>query len=155
MFLMQKAVIIKTSKGSDLNLSNTADILRAFSIPVSYVSLKNISSIKTRHSKSLCFIASLDSSVIKKLSQLKPTSPVLLIPPIDTFKANLSRLQHFAFEMIEYPFTSFAIGKAGAINAGLFAVSLAALKNKKIQKKLISYRKIQTQKVLNHSVPKD
>ena len=38
------------------------------------------------------------------------------------------------------PVGTLAIGKAGAINAALLAVSILATKNKKIENKLIAYR---------------
>ena len=38
------------------------------------------------------------------------------------------------------PVGTLAIGKAGAINAALLAVSILAIKNKKIENKLIAYR---------------
>jgi len=39
------------------------------------------------------------------------------------------------------PVATFAIGEAGAANAGLFAVSMLALNDKKIADQLANYRK--------------
>jgi 5-(carboxyamino)imidazole ribonucleotide mutase len=46
------------------------------------------------------------------------------------------------------PVATFAIGKAGATNAALFAVSLLAAGNAALTKKLKSFRAAQTDKVL-------
>lgn len=46
------------------------------------------------------------------------------------------------------PVATFAIGNAGALNAGLFAVSMLANENPGLAAKLKSFRERQTQKVL-------
>ena len=45
------------------------------------------------------------------------------------------------------PVGTVAIGKTGAVNAGLFAASIIATYNSEVAGKLISYRKKQTKKV--------
>jgi len=51
------------------------------------------------------------------------------------------------------PVHTFAIGRAGAINAALAAAAILALSDKRIDKKLKNFRKNQTQKVLKNSRP--
>lgn len=46
------------------------------------------------------------------------------------------------------PTATFAIGKAGAINAALFAVAILANENEELRKKLQEFRKAQEEKVL-------
>ena len=46
------------------------------------------------------------------------------------------------------PVATFAIGKAGAINAALFAAQLLALSDAALREKLLAFRKAQTDKVL-------
>jgi 5-(carboxyamino)imidazole ribonucleotide mutase len=46
------------------------------------------------------------------------------------------------------PVATFAIGKAGAINAALFAVEMLATTDASLRDKLLSFRKTQTEKVL-------
>jgi 5-(carboxyamino)imidazole ribonucleotide mutase len=46
------------------------------------------------------------------------------------------------------PVATFAIGEAGAANAGLFAVALLATTDNKLAKKLAEFREAQTAKVL-------
>ena len=47
------------------------------------------------------------------------------------------------------PVATFAIGEAGAVNAGLFAVSILAHENKALAKKLEIFREKQTKKVID------
>jgi 5-(carboxyamino)imidazole ribonucleotide mutase len=47
------------------------------------------------------------------------------------------------------PVATFAIGKAGAVNAALFAVSMLALNDEKLSEALADFRAKQAQKVLN------
>ena len=51
------------------------------------------------------------------------------------------------------PVATFAIGKAGAINAALFAASILALGDAKIQAALEAFRASQTAKVLDAKLP--
>lgn len=52
------------------------------------------------------------------------------------------------------PVATFAIGKAGAINAALFAASLVALEDKKVKAAWKKFRAAQTAKVLAAELPK-
>ena len=52
------------------------------------------------------------------------------------------------------PVATFAIGKAGAINAALFAASLVALQDKKVKAAWKQFRAAQTAKVLAAELPK-
>lgn len=51
------------------------------------------------------------------------------------------------------PVATFAIGRAGAINAALFAAAMLAGANKRIKKALDGYRSAQTEKVLAARLP--
>lgn len=52
------------------------------------------------------------------------------------------------------PVATFAIGKAGAINAALFAAAILSSRHPNIHETLTQYRSEQTQKVLNNSDPR-
>ena len=52
------------------------------------------------------------------------------------------------------PVLSLAIGKAGAHNAALGAISILALSDPVVKEKLIEFRKEQTETVLNQDLPK-
>ncbi len=51
------------------------------------------------------------------------------------------------------PVATFAIGKAGAVNAAVFAASMLALGDEKVRAALLAYRAKQTQKVLDTQLP--
>ena len=51
------------------------------------------------------------------------------------------------------PVATFAIGKAGAANAGLFAVAMLAVHDSNLKKKLDEFRAAQTSKILNARLP--
>lgn len=53
------------------------------------------------------------------------------------------------------PVATFAIGEAGAANAGLFAVALLATTNATLAEKLAAFRKAQTDKVLGMTLRRD
>jgi 5-(carboxyamino)imidazole ribonucleotide mutase len=50
------------------------------------------------------------------------------------------------------PVATFAIGKAGATNAALFAVAVLAAGSPKLKKKLAEFREAQTRKVLEEKL---
>jgi 5-(carboxyamino)imidazole ribonucleotide mutase len=50
------------------------------------------------------------------------------------------------------PVATFAVGKAGAANAALFAVAILAAKRPALAEKLASWRKQQAEKLLKDSV---
>ncbi len=50
------------------------------------------------------------------------------------------------------PVATFAVGKAGAGNAGLFAVAILAGKRPELANKLVTWRKDQADKLLRESV---
>jgi 5-(carboxyamino)imidazole ribonucleotide mutase len=51
------------------------------------------------------------------------------------------------------PVATFAIGEAGAANAGLFAASIIALSDPAVAKKLDEFRATQEKKVLSAKLP--
>jgi 5-(carboxyamino)imidazole ribonucleotide mutase len=51
------------------------------------------------------------------------------------------------------PVATFAIGEAGAANAGLFAISMLASKDDQVAQNLADYRKQQTAKIAETTLP--
>jgi len=47
------------------------------------------------------------------------------------------------------PVATLAIGEAGAVNAALLAISILSLRDERLRKKLLTYRKTQTKKILS------
>ena len=86
------------------------------------------------------------------------TRPVLAVPapapaPAPAPGEGISPLEALqasaAAGRAEAPVGTFAIGKAGAINAALFAVAILANADRDLREKLEEFRREQTEKVLN------
>lgn len=81
------------------------------------------------------------------------TLPVMGVPVTSKTLDGLDSLLSIVQMPAGIPVHTFAIGRAGAINAALAAASILALNDKKIDQTLKNFRKNQTQKVLKNSRP--
>jgi 5-(carboxyamino)imidazole ribonucleotide mutase len=84
----------------------------------------------------------------------KTTVPVLGVPVNSKYLQGIDSLLSIVQMPKGVPVASFAIGDAGAANAGLFAVAMLALNNRELDQRLISFRQEQTEKVLAMKLPK-
>ena len=84
----------------------------------------------------------------------KTTVPVLGVPVNSKYLQGIDSLLSIVQMPKGVPVASFAIGNAGAANAGLFAVALLAVNNSELDERLISFRQEQTEKVLAMKLPK-
>ena len=84
----------------------------------------------------------------------KTALPVLGVPVQSQALNGMDSLLSIVQMPAGVPVATFAIGKAGAINAALFAASLLALEDKKIASALAEYRAAQTEKVLSKPDPR-
>ena len=83
----------------------------------------------------------------------KTTVPVLGVPVNSKYLQGIDSLLSIVQMPKGVPVASFAIGDAGAANAGLFAVALLAVNNSELGERLISFRQEQTEKVLAMKLP--
>ncbi len=81
------------------------------------------------------------------------TLPVLGVPVESAALKGLDSLLSIVQMPGGVPVATFAIGKAGAVNAALFAVSILAGRNPDLAERLRLHRAEQTQKVLGESLP--
>jgi 5-(carboxyamino)imidazole ribonucleotide mutase len=81
------------------------------------------------------------------------TLPVLGVPVESAVLKGLDSLYSIVQMPAGVPVATFAIGKAGATNAGLFAAQILAGKNTRIAKKVAAHRAAQSQKVLAAELP--
>jgi 5-(carboxyamino)imidazole ribonucleotide mutase len=79
--------------------------------------------------------------------------PVLGVPMESASLKGLDSLLSMVQMPGGVPVATFAIGKAGAVNAALFAVAILALSDAKIKKALDDYRAAQTAKVEAATLP--
>ena len=84
----------------------------------------------------------------------KTTLPILGVPVPSKHLQGLDSLLSIVQMPKGIPVATFAIGEAGAGNAGLFAVSLLALSDPALAKKLEAFRKAQVEKVKAMTLPK-
>lgn len=83
----------------------------------------------------------------------KTTVPVLGVPVNSKYLQGIDSLLSIVQMPKGVPVASFAIGDAGAANAGLFAVALLAVNNSELGDRLIAFRQEQTEKVLAMKLP--
>lgn len=83
----------------------------------------------------------------------KTTLPVLGVPVTSKSMRGLDSLLSIAQMPKGIPVATFAVGEAGAFNAGLFAISLLGISNPGLAKKLLAFRKRQRAKVRAMKLP--
>ncbi len=83
----------------------------------------------------------------------KTTVPVLGVPVNSKYLQGIDSLLSIVQMPKGVPVATFAIGDAGAANAGLFAVALLAVNNSELGERLITFRQEQTEKVLAMKLP--
>ena len=86
---------------------------------------------------------------------LLTTLPVLGVPVQSAALKGMDSLLSIVQMPGGVPVATFAIGKAGATNAALFAAQILAHGNKRIKKAVETQRETQTETVLKASLPKD
>ncbi len=79
----------------------------------------------------------------------KTTVPVLGVPVQSKALSGVDSLHSIVQMPKGIPVATFAIGEAGAANAGLFAVAMLANENPQIAEQLEAFRNRQTQSVLD------
>ena len=80
--------------------------------------------------------------------------PVLGVPVQSKALNGLDSLLSIVQMPAGVPVATFAIGAAGAANAGIFAAAIVALENPNVREALSAFRTKQTQDVLDHSDPR-
>jgi 5-(carboxyamino)imidazole ribonucleotide mutase len=95
-----------------------------------------------------CFIAGAGGAAhLAGVAAAKTTLPVLAVPMPSKHLAGLDSLLSMVQMPKGIPVATFAIGEAGAANAGLFAVAMLALNDKALAKKLRTFRARQAEAV--------
>lgn len=83
----------------------------------------------------------------------KTTIPVLGVPVNSRHLQGLDSLLSIVQMPKGIPVATFAIGEAGATNAGLFAVALLAVNDSELSERLIEFRQKQSERVLDMKLP--
>lgn len=102
----------------------------------------------------VCIIAGAGGSAhLPGMLASKTAVPVLGVPVTTKQLKGLDSLLSIVQMPKGIPVATFAVGEAGAANAGLFAVAMIAQNDKIVAKKLEAFRAAQTKKVLAMKLP--
>ena len=101
-----------------------------------------------------CFIAGAGGSAhLAGVIAAKTTVPVLAVPMPSKYLRGLDSLLSIVQMPKGVPVATFAIGEAGAANAGLFAVAMLAQGDAKLAKRLAQFRAAQAEASKNAKLP--
>ena len=101
-----------------------------------------------------CFVAGAGGTAhLAGVVAAKTTLPVLAVPMPSKYLQGLDSLLSMVQMPKGIPVATLAIGEAGAANAGLFAVAMLALEDKKLAKALERFRSAQTDAVKTVKLP--
>ena len=101
-----------------------------------------------------CFIAGAGGAAhLAGVVAAKTTLPVLGVPMPSKHLQGLDSLLSIVQMPKGIPVATFAIGDAGAANAGLFAIAMLALADEKLAKRLQDFRRVQADAVKNARLP--
>ena len=131
-------------------IAHEAEIVSAHRTPD-----KLYSHAKNAESRGVCVIiaGAGGSAHLPGMTAAMTTLPVLGVPILSKSLSGVDSLLSIVQMPGGIPVATFAIGKPGAINAALFAVSLLAGENEEIRTKLEQFRQNQTQTVLDTNLP--
>ncbi len=101
-----------------------------------------------------CFIAGAGGAAhLAGVMAGKTTLPVLGVPIPSKYLKGMDSLLSIVQMPKGIPVATFAIGEAGAANAGLFAVAMLALNDAALAKRLADFRKQQADAIANTTLP--
>jgi 5-(carboxyamino)imidazole ribonucleotide mutase len=101
-----------------------------------------------------CFIAGAGGAAhLAGVIAGKTTLPVLGVPIPSKYLKGMDSLLSIVQMPKGIPVATFAIGEAGAANAGLFAISMLALNDAQLAQRLTEYRKDQAVKIAGTVLP--
>ncbi|MGQ0750615.1 MAG: 5-(carboxyamino)imidazole ribonucleotide mutase [Betaproteobacteria bacterium] len=101
-----------------------------------------------------CFIAGAGGAAhLAGVVAAKTTLPVLAVPMPSKHLQGLDSLLSMVQMPKGIPVATFAIGDAGAANAGLFAIAMLALEDKKLASALTKFRAAQAESVRKVKLP--
>ena len=149
--------IIMGSSSDWPTMQNAAQVLSDFGVPFEkkVVSAHRTPELLYEYSKSAegrglqCIIAGAGGAAhLPGMAASMTTLPVLGVPVQSKALSGVDSLYSIVQMPGGIPVATFAIGNAGAINAGLFAVAMLARNNSALAEKLRAFREKQREKVL-------
>jgi 5-(carboxyamino)imidazole ribonucleotide mutase len=144
-------------------MSHAVDILKEYGVPyeTKVVSAHRTPDLLYQYAETAaerglqCIIAGAGGAAhLPGMLAAKTTLPILGVPVTSRTLKGLDSLLSIVQMPKGVPVATFAIGEAGAANAGLFAVALLANHDAKLAKRLTSFRRRQAAKVKAMKLPK-
>ncbi len=134
----------------DFNVAYDARVISAHRSPdLLFDYIKDISAQGVR-----CFIAGAGGAAhLAGVIAGKTTLPVLGVPIPSKYLKGVDSLLSIVQMPKGIPVATFAIGEAGAANAGLFAVSLLALSDAVLARRLVDFRQQQAAQIASITLP--
>jgi 5-(carboxyamino)imidazole ribonucleotide mutase len=101
-----------------------------------------------------CFIAGAGGAAhLAGVIAGQTTLPVLGVPIPSKYLKGMDSLLSIVQMPKGIPVATFAIGEAGAANAGLFAIAMLALNDPQLAKRLVEFRKQQAEAIATTKLP--
>jgi 5-(carboxyamino)imidazole ribonucleotide mutase len=101
-----------------------------------------------------CFIAGAGGAAhLAGVIAGQTTLPVLGVPIPSKYLKGMDSLLSIVQMPKGIPVATFAIGEAGAANAGLFAIAMLALNDPQLAKRLVEFRKQQAEAIVTTKLP--
>ena len=144
-------------------MSHAVDILKEYGIPfeTKVVSAHRTPDLLYQYAESAaerglqCIIAGAGGAAhLPGMLAAKTTIPILGVPVTSRALKGLDSLLSIVQMPKGIPVATFAIGEAGAANAGLFAIAMLANHDAKLAKRLASFRRRQAARVKAMKLPK-
>ena len=134
----------------DFGIAYDARVISAHRSPdLLFAYIKEISAQGAR-----CFIAGAGGAAhLAGVIAGKTTLPVLGVPIPSKYLKGMDSLLSIVQMPKGIPVATFAIGEAGAANAGLFAVAMLALHDEQLAQRLADYRKKQAEAIAATTLP--
>ncbi|MBK4765101.1 MAG: 5-(carboxyamino)imidazole ribonucleotide mutase [Pantoea sp. Brub] len=162
--VLTKIAIIMGSKNDWSTMKFSAEILDIFKVPfnVEIISahrtpdkLFQFAETAVDNSYQVIIAGAGGAAHLPGMLASKTIIPILGVPIQTTMLNGIDSLYSIVQMPTGIPVATLAIGKSGAINAGLLAVQILAINDKKMNKKILKWRQMQTNQVLAHPDPRE
>ena len=161
---MSQAIVgVVMGSNSDWNImSKAVEQLEAFGVPHEFkvvsahrtpdLLFEYASTAKSRGLKAIIAGAG-GAAHLPGMLAAKTPIPVLGVPVPSRYLKGVDSLHSIVQMPAGVPVATFAIGEAGATNAALYAISILAINDEALAKKLDDFRQAQSQIAMNMSLP--
>lgn len=157
-----RIMVLACGPGSETLVEECGDVLSEFELPAEFVHLqpRELASVSpviaaAAERDGIQVIIAIASGKLSLAARIAPHTklPVLSVPVGEDPESALRSLRETVAPPAQGEHATLAVGKAGARNAVLFAISILALSDEPIAKQWKAFRASQTRKVLAAKLP--